>query len=218
MNQENLELYFVAGPQDFPGLSIADAEKRIAMIIASGVTTYQFRDKGTQYDSVEQRLTLAKRLQLLAKRYRVAFVVDDDVDLALALSADGLHVGQDDQAVEALASRLPANMWLGLSASTPSEIRAATHPRIDYLGVGPVLPTQSKRDAKAPTGTAGLRDLYANRQRDLPIVAIGGITLATIPAIKAAGAAGVAVISLLTQSKEPSSTVQAMKERWHAGS
>ncbi|MFP7242415.1 thiamine phosphate synthase [Pediococcus pentosaceus] len=218
MNKGNLELYFVAGPQDFPDLSLVEAEKRMATIIASGVTTYQFRDKGTQYGDAEQRLALAKRLQQVAQTHGVAFVVDDDVELALALGADGLHVGQDDQPVASLATRLPADMWLGLSASTPAEIRAAKHPRIDYLGVGPVLPTQSKRDAKAPTGTAGLRNLYANRQRDLPIVAIGGITLAAIPAIKAAGAAGVAVISLLTQSPEPSRTVQAMKERWHADS
>lgn len=190
----DLRAYFIAGPQDFPKLSIDDAVDKISVIIKSGVTVYQFRDKGTIYNNKNQRLEVAKRLQEVAQKVAVSFIVNDDVELARELSADGIHVGQDDDSV-----------------SNDMELESAQKSGADYLGIGPIYPTNSKSDAAEPIGIDHLRKMLEYNQ--LPTVGIGGITQSLLTELSETKLGGVAVISLLTEAENPEKVVKIIKQK-----
>lgn len=203
-----LRAYFVAGSQDVPG---RDLRQVLTAALAAGITAFQFRDKGASKLSGAQRLDLGRDLRAQCRAASVPFIVDDDVDLALALHADGIHVGQGDQRVTDVIDRIAGhNMFVGLSCSTKDEVRTANQIKgIDYLGSGPILPTISKTDADPVIGVTGLQMLV--ERSHFPIVAIGGINVDALPAIAQAGAMGAAVISLLTQSDDIDRDVKAIR-------
>jgi thiamine-phosphate pyrophosphorylase len=201
-----LRAYFVCGTQDVVG---RDLETVVQTALDAGITAFQYRDKGASQLTAAQRLTLGERLRQRCADAHVPFIVDDDVELALGLQADGIHVGQSDDRVTQVIERVPGQLFVGLSCSTLAEIKVANQiDGIAYIGSGPIFPTNSKDDADPVVGLAGLRELVAASQR--PIVAIGGITVDQLPAIAATGAAGAAVISMLAQSPDMAATVKAM--------
>ncbi|AVK64152.1 thiamine phosphate synthase [Lactobacillus sp. CBA3606] len=201
-----LRAYFVAGTQDVPG---QDLRQVLQQAVAAGITAFQYRDKGTSQLTPQQRYELGQSLRAACAQAQIPFIVDDDIDLALALKADGVHVGQSDGQVQQVLQRAADNLFVGLSCANLTEVHAANQlSGLAYLGSGPIFPTTSKRDAAPAIGLAGLTQLVQATTR--PIVAIGGITVAQLPAIIAAGAAGSAVISLLTHSPNYQATVQAM--------
>ena len=203
MNNKNLDLtvYFIAGPQDFPKLSIAEATEKISSIIKSGVSLYQFRDKGTVYEWENQRFEVAKKLQEVAKKAEVTFIVNDDVQLASDLKADGVHLGQSDGSVSKVRELLGQKVWLGLSVSTEQELKKAQTSGADYLGIGPIYPTSSKADAAKPLGFATLEKILPSNH--LPIVGIGGISQDSLTELSALDLDGLAVISLLIEAQNP---------------
>ena len=203
-----LRAYFVAGSQDVPGRDLRDV---LATMLKAGITAYQFRDKGASRLTADERLALGRNLREQCRAASVPFIVDDDVDMALALHADGIHVGQSDEGVQRVIDAVAGqNLFVGLSCSTAEEVAAANQVSgIDYLGSGPIYPTTSKDDADPVIGTAGLKKLVD--QANVPIVAIGGVTVESLPAIAQTGAAGVAVITLLTNSAQPAADVAAMQ-------
>ncbi|MFC6206620.1 thiamine phosphate synthase [Levilactobacillus tongjiangensis] len=207
-----LRAYFVAGSQDVPD---QDLRKVLATMLAAGITAFQFRDKGNSQLTPDQRLALGKDLRDQCHAASVPFIVDDDVEMALALHADGIHVGQSDQKIQQVIQEVSGqNMFVGLSCSTAAEVAAANQlTGVDYLGSGPIFPTTSKDDADPVIGVAGLEKLVA--QANVPIVAIGGITVDSLAAVAATGAAGVAVITLLTRSTSPAKDVAAMRQAFH---
>jgi thiamine-phosphate pyrophosphorylase len=160
---------------------VADLETA-RQAVAAGATVVQLRMKAPTADVVERGRGFR---ELLA-----TFVVNDDVEAAIALGADGVHLGQGDDGAEAARS---AGLLLGRSASTLEQALAAD---ADYLGVGPVWETPSKRDADPAIGLEGLREICD--AVDLPVVAIGGIDASNAGACIRAGAAGVAVIRAAT--------------------
>lgn len=201
-----LRAYFVCGTQDVVG---RDLETVVQTALDAGITAFQYRDKGASQLTAVQRLTLGQRLRQRCADAHVPFIVDDDVELALALQADGIHVGQSDDRVTQVIERVAGQLFVGLSCLTLAEIKVANQiDGIAYIGSGPIFPTNSKADADPVVGLAGLRELVAASQR--PIVAIGGITVDQLPAIAATGAAGAAVISMLAQSPDMAATVKAM--------
>ncbi|HJE45451.1 thiamine phosphate synthase [Levilactobacillus namurensis] len=202
-----LRAYFVAGSQDVPG---KDLRVVLAEMLQAGITAYQFRDKGTSTLTPAERLALGRDLRDQCRAASVPFIVDDDVDMALALDADGVHVGQSDERIQqVLAATKDRQMFVGLSCSTSAEVAAANQlTGLAYIGSGPIYPTVSKDDADPVIGTAGLQALVA--QANVPIVAIGGVTQESLPAIAQTGAAGVAVITLLTRNPQPERAVQGM--------
>lgn len=201
-----LRAYFVCGTQDVVG---RDLETVVQTALDAGITAFQYRDKGASQLTAAQRLTLGQQLRQRCADAHVPFIVDDDVELALALQADGIHVGQSDDRVTQVIERVAGQLFVGLSCSTLAEIKVANQiDGIAYIGSGPIFPTNSKDDADPVVGLAGLRELVAASQR--PIVAIGGITVDQLPAIAATGAAGAAVISMLAQSPDMAATVKAM--------
>jgi thiamine-phosphate pyrophosphorylase len=152
--------------------------------VAAGATVVQLRVKAPTAEVVERGRGFR---ELLA-----TFVVNDDVDAAIALGADGVHLGQGDEGAEAARA---AGLLLGRSASTLEQALAAD---ADYLGVGPVWETPSKRDADPALGLDGLRAICA--AVTLPVIAIGGIDASNAGDCIRAGAAGVAVIRAATDS------------------
>lgn len=201
-----LRAYFVCGTQDVAGQSLVTV---VDQALAAGITAYQFRDKGASQLTTAARYQLGQELREHCAAAEVPFIVDDDVDLALALHADGIHVGQSDDQVQQVIEQVGAEMFVGLSCSTLAEVVQANQIEgIAYLGSGPIFPTTSKLDADPVVGLAGLTRLV--EAAHYPIVAIGGITEDELPALAATGAAGAAVISMLANSDDYQRTVWAM--------
>ncbi|MEF2967694.1 thiamine phosphate synthase [Paenibacillus sp. M1] len=190
--REYLRMYLVIGSVN----CLADPVRVVEEALAGGATLVQFREKGPGALAGEDRLALALRLQAACRRAGVPFIVNDDVDLALEIGADGVHIGQDDEDAGAVRSRI-GNRLLGVSAHTAGEARLAVSRGADYLGIGPIYPTASKADAHAVQGPAILRELRRSGIA-LPLVGIGGITAERAGEVVAAGADGVAVISAVT--------------------
>ncbi|PWF99769.1 thiamine phosphate synthase [Levilactobacillus bambusae] len=201
-----LRAYFICGTQDVPDYQL---DAIVSEAIKAGITAFQYRDKGNSRLSSEQRLDLGQTLREKCRAVGIPFIVDDDIELAKALDADGIHVGQSDQRVEQVIAEVGDRMFVGLSCSTLAEVdQANLLDGIAYLGSGPVFPTQSKADADPVIGLDGLTDLVDDSK--VPIVAIGGITEANLKQVAQTGAAGVSVISMLTQSSDMDQTVQRM--------
>ena len=161
--------------------------------LAGGVTLVQFRAvRGSR-----QRLyQAAVELQALLRAHGVPLVINNHVDLALAVDAAGVHVGQDDLPPTIVRRLIGPDRLLGLSVTQPDQMSAVDFAVVDYLGVGPVFATQSKPDAAPPLGLNVLSDIV--RRSPCPVVAIGGITLANAMAVFSTGIDGIAVISGLS--------------------
>lgn len=168
-----------------------------AAAIAGGATVIQLRDK---YATTRTLVEEGRALRVLTREHGVLLIVNDRIDVALAVDADGAHVGQDDMPADVARQLLGPDRILGVSAGTLAEAERAIADGADYLGVGPIYPTRGKSDAGAPTGE-GLLSEIAQRS-SVPQVAIGGITAENAPAIIAAGAAGVAVITAVVNAED----------------
>ncbi|WP_338707806.1 thiamine phosphate synthase [Paenibacillus amylolyticus] len=190
--QRAMQVYLVMGSVN----TKQDPMEVLRQAIAGGITLFQFREKGTGALVGEARITLAMRLREVCSQHGVPFIVNDDVELAVAVEADGVHVGQEDADAALVRARIGDGRMLGVSAHSVDEARRALQAGADYLGVGPMYPTRSKADAHAVLGPAGVAELRAAGIA-VPIVGIGGITPDTTAAVMAAGADGVAVISAI---------------------
>ena len=203
MMPPDLRVYLVLDPTLTFGrspLEIAEAALR------GGVTVLQLRWKS---GPLREMLRLGEALRELCRRYGVPFLINDRVDVAMALHADGVHLGQDDLPPEVARHLLGPHALIGISARTPEQARAAEAAGADYLGTGSVFPTASKAN---PT-LIGLEGLAAVvRSTRLPVVAIGGVNPENAAACIRAGAAGVAVISAITQAPDPEAAARALRQ------
>lgn len=179
--------------------------------IAGGVTIFQFREKGPGSLEGSAKIALARELQGICRAHGVPFLVNDDIDLAIELDADGVHVGQDDEPARLLRDRLGSGKIIGVSAHTPDEVSQAIADGADYLGIGPVYPTSSKDDARPVQGTILISDLR-RAGIDIPLVGIGGITADNAAPVLEAGADGVSVISAITGAASPKEAAQAFSK------
>ena len=208
--RKDLKLYFILGTQD---LINRDYLSLLEEALEAGITLFQFREKGK--NSLENDKTkkyeLAKQALELCKQYKVPFIVDDDLELALKLGADGLHIGQDDIAVSTAIKKLPKDMILGYSASNLEEmVEADKISEVDYVGLGPIFATSSKADAAKPLGIKGLKAIMAKHPKK-PVVAIGGINQSNFKEVLKTGVDGISVISAIAQSEDVSRAVQGLK-------
>jgi len=161
--------------------------------LSSGVRLIQLRAKSTPSGAF---LDMAERFGLRARSAGATFIINDRADIARMAGADGVHVGQDDLPPADVRTVVGADAMVGLSTHAPEELRAALTEPIDYLAVGAVYATGTKPAGHPIVGLEGVRNAAdAARGRGLPVVAIGGIQLATAPAVMAAGASAVAVIA-----------------------
>lgn len=199
--RQKLGVYFVVGTQDC-GFSIEHTCQIVAEALRGGVGTLQLRDKGSRLTQ-EERYQLGQKLQALCKQHDTLFFVNDDVELAVRLQADGIHVGQDDMALNEVRAAVGESMYVGISAGTVEEALQARDGGADCIGVGAMYATSSKADAGEPIGPKGLRLIRHAVGPELPIVGIGGITLDNAEQVIQAGADGVAVISAITRADSP---------------
>lgn len=165
--------------------AIVDELESARLAVEGGATVVQWRLKDVPRVDVVER---GRATRSLCARFGVPFVVNDDVEAALMLGADGVHLGRGDEGAEAAKEH---GLLLGLSAATLEEARAADG-RADYIGAGPVWDTPSKPDADPAIGLEGLRDLCS--AVSTPVVAVGGVDASNAADCIRAGAAGVAVI------------------------
>jgi len=174
--------------------------------VQGGATVIQLRDK---HASTRALVELGRALLEITRPAGVPLIVNDRIDVALAIDADGVHVGQDDMPAPIARRLLGPDRILGVSAGTVEEARQAQRDGADYLGTGDVYGTPTKADAGIPIGVSGLAEVA--RATSLPVVAIGGIQPGNAAAAIAAGASGVAVISAVIGAADPEAAARKLR-------
>ncbi|GAA7631407.1 thiamine phosphate synthase [Helicobacter pylori] len=204
-----LKLMFVAGSQDFYHVKGGKNDRINALLdtlesaLESKITAFQFRQKGdlALQDPVEIK-QLAMECQKLCQKYGAPFIVNDEVQLALELKADGVHVGQEDMAIEEVITLCKKRQFIGLSVNTLEQALKARHlDAVAYLGVGPIFSTPSKKDAKQVVGVELLKKIKDSGVKK-PLIAIGGINTDNASKLRECGVSAIAVISAITQAKD----------------
>ena len=177
-------------------------------LLQAGVKIIQYREKEkTKREKYEQCLLISRMCQEAGALY----IVNDDVDIALAVRAGGVHVGQDDLPVDVVRSVVGPELVIGVSAGNPEEAAAAVAGGADYLGVGPVFATGTKLDAGAPVGVDLLA--YLKERYNVPLVAIGGISATNITQVFAGGADCAAMISALVTAPDIAATIKMIRQQ-----
>jgi thiamine-phosphate pyrophosphorylase len=166
--------------------------------LAGGATAIQLRDKLADGRTLYQE---ALALRELCRQAKVPLIINDRLDVALAVEADGVHLGQDDLPLEVVRRLVGPEKLVGMSVDTVAQAQAAAAAGASYLGVGDLFGTRSKPDAGLPIGLARLAEIA--RSVAIPVVGIGGITRENAASVIAAGASGVAVISAVLGASDP---------------
>lgn len=194
MDKVNYGLYLVTDT------NICSREKLVSVTeaaIKGGVTLVQLREKDI---STREFFAEALELKKLCKNYNVPLLINDRIDIALAVDADGIHIGQSDMPLKVSRKILGPNKIIGLSAGNVNQAVEAVSDGADYLGVGAVFPTSTKKDAS----NVGIEMLKQVRKSvDIPIVGIGGINPDNISQLYGSGIEGVAVVSCIMGSDDP---------------
>ena len=202
-DKKDLLLYAVTDRHWLNGRSLRQV---VEESLDGGVTMVQLREKQLEEGAF---LEEAKELQALCRQRRIPFLVNDNVDIALAMNADGVHVGQSDMEAQDVRKKLGPDKIIGVSAQTVEQALLAQAHGADYLGVGAVFPTGSKDDAvEVPFET-----LKAICQAvRIPVVAIGGISKANVEQLRGSGICGVAVISAIYGAGDIEGAARELKE------
>ncbi len=178
--------------------------------LKGGVTFLQLREKDL---NTENFLQEAEEMKKLCAAYRVPFVINDNVEIARTVGADGVHVGQDDMPAWKVREILGEDKIIGVSAQTVEQAIKAEKDGADYLGVGAVFPTSSKADA-VEVEHATLRDICVAVQ--IPVVAIGGISAENVSQLAGTGIDGIAVISAIFAQDFPKLAAEELKKKVEA--
>lgn len=198
----DLSLYFIADPSACAPRGLPHV---VEDVVRGGASMVQLRHKLASDGVIEDQVRL---LRDPLRRAGVRLIINDHVDLARRLEVDGVHLGQADESPRRAREQLGPEAIIGLSVTSAKEIATVDPEIVDYVGLGPVYETPSKSDA-APA--LGLEEFGAiRRQLPVPVVAIGGISIANASALRAAGADGVAVISAITHAPEPQLATRAL--------
>lgn len=202
-----LKLYFIMGSPNCyksPASVLKEA-------IAGGITLFQFREKGKDGLMGEAKVALAKELQIICKEHGIPFIVNDDIELAISLEADGVHIGQEDEPVDEVRKRI-GDKILGVSVHTMEEAVTAREAGADYFGVGPIFPTKTKEDAKPVQGIQHIQH-FREKGITIPMVGIGGITVENAYSVMMAGADGVSVITAISQAANITQAADALLQQ-----
>lgn len=175
--------------------------------VAGGATSIQLRDK---HASDQELIVQARALLQVLQPAKVPLVINDRVDVAREVGADGIHVGREDMPVEQVRQMVGPDMWIGFSVET-AEAAERVDPRlVNYAGVGPVFSTGTKPDHLPPVGVEGLRRLAA--VLPVPVVAIGGIGPKHGPELMTTGIEGVAVVSAICGTPDPKEATRLLSQ------
>jgi thiamine-phosphate pyrophosphorylase len=199
----NLTLYVVTDRTWLQGKSL---EQQVEQAIQGGATLVQLREKTL---ATGDFIKTAANVKQITDTYNIPLIINDRLDVALAASAAGLHVGQSDMPTAIARHLLGSGKVLGVSVTNPLEAIAAEHDGADYLGVGAVFPTDTKKDS----GQVDFRELHAiTRAVRIPVVAIGGINETNAIKLLGSGIQGIAVVSAVFGKSDVTAAAQTMKE------
>ncbi|MEB1807643.1 MAG: thiamine phosphate synthase [Bacillaceae bacterium] len=202
---KDFKLYTITGEEFHPNQDLVTVMEQA---ILGGSDIIQLRDKTNSKKVVFQK---AKQLRELTKKYGVTFIVNDHIDVALAVDADGIHIGQDDLPIEEARKIVGKNKIIGLSTHAIEEAREAERAGADYIGVGPIFHTKSKVDVVDPVTTDYIRQVV--QEITIPFVAIGGIKLHNVDQVLEAGAARICAISEIVGAEDVQSVCQQFIEK-----
>ncbi|MEZ9058488.1 thiamine phosphate synthase [Vibrio pelagius] len=193
------KLYLVTDEQQ----DLATLEHVVEQAVAGGVTMVQVREK---HGDVRAFIERAQRVQAILSGTGVPLIINDRVDVALAVDADGLHLGQSDMPAEIARQLIGEDKILGLSIENEQQLREAEHLPIDYIGLSAIFATPTKTNTKKHWGVEGLKSALETTK--LPIVGIGGINESNIPELMATGVHGLALVSAICQADDPKAAAQ----------
>ncbi|WP_405288773.1 thiamine phosphate synthase [Methanobrevibacter sp.] len=174
--------------------------------IKGGTTIVQLREKTA---STKEFYDLALKVKEITSRYDVPLLINDRIDIALAVDSEGVHIGQDDMPAGIAREIIGEDKILGVSASTVEEAKKAEIDSADYIGSGAVFPTATKDDADS-VSEEELKEIVDSI--DIPVVAIGGITIENAHTLKASGIAGFSVVSAIMSAEDPKEASEKLKE------
>lgn len=208
MNPSDLRFYVVVDEAVAARAGHKSLEDLVSAILRGGATAVQLRGKTL---CARDLLLRGKRLRVLTEASGSLFLINDRLDVALAVGASGVHLGADDLPLAEARRICPKGFLIGASVDTPEEARRAEAEGADYLGAGPVFPTETKRTANPAIGPAGLAEIV--RAVSVPVVGIGGIGPGNIREVMAAGAAGAAVVSAVVAAEDPKAAVRELRSQ-----
>lgn len=191
--KEMLKLYLVTDRKWLNGRKLTDDLEKA---ILGGVTTIQLREKNL---SNEEFISIAKEVKKVCQNYHIPFIINDNLEVALAINSDGIHIGQNDIPASIVRKQIGPNKILGVSVHNLKEAFQAKIDGADYVGVGAIFSTETKNDATNVT-LDSLKKICDNI--DLPVVAIGGINLDNISKLKDINIAGIAVVSAIMNADD----------------
>lgn len=195
MKAFDLSLYLVLDPDLCAGIGMVETAR---LAVAGGATMVQLRDK---HAGTAGMIETGRALKQALVGTGALLIVNDDVEAAIAIGADGLHIGQEDMDARKARTMIGPAMILGLSVETAALAAAVDADLVDYTGVGPVFATPTKTDHKQPIGFDGLARLV--KASPVPSVAIGGLKADHVAQVFAAGAKGLAVVSAISGTPDP---------------
>jgi thiamine-phosphate pyrophosphorylase len=197
------DLYLVTDEKLCLGRPVAEV---VEQAVSGGVTAVQLREKEINTKDFIQR---AIQLKKILSAYHVPLIINDRIDIALAVKADGIHVGQNDMPYEYFKKIIPRRMIRGLSVETPEQAAEAEEYELDYLSASPVFLTFTKTELANEWGIEGLRELAAKTKHKL--VAIGGINKSNAGEVIKAGAKGIAVVSAICSAPDPMNAARELR-------
>lgn len=203
-DKKDLLLYAVTDRSWLGGRTL---HQDVEAAIKGGATFIQLREKNLDEAHF---LEEAKEIKELCKKYQVPFVINDNVDIALAMDADGVHVGQSDMEAGAVREKLGPDKIIGVSAQTVEQALLAEQKGADYLGVGAVFPTGSKDDAVEVSHETLKAICEAVK---IPVIAIGGISTGNVMELSGSGICGIAVISAIFAKPDIEAAAKELKEQ-----
>ncbi|MEW6527965.1 MAG: thiamine phosphate synthase [Spirochaetota bacterium] len=175
--------------------------------IKGGVDCVQLREKNID---TREFVEIAQTIKYITDRYNVPLIINDRIDVALAVQAYGVHLGQDDMPLKIARKIVPHAMVIGISVSTVNEAIEAEKDGADYIGAGSVFPTSTKDDISGIIGLEGLQEI--KNAVNVPVIAIGGIQIHNAGDVIQHGADGIAVVSAIVASDEPYQAAKTLKE------
>lgn len=195
MRRAELGLYLVTDS------GVTSGRNLVAMVekaVSGGVTMVQVREKHSETGDF---VDLAMKMKEVLAPYHVPLIINDRIDVALAVDADGVHIGQEDMPYALARQILGPGKIIGLSIETLDELEVANDQDVDYVAASPVFATPTKTDTARPWGLDGLREFCLRSAH--PVVAIGGMNESTVTEVMEAGADGVAVVSAILAADDP---------------
>jgi len=201
----NTDIYAITAEEYSLGRSNIEV---VNELVKAGIKIVQYREKEKKklYQFEE-----CKIIREITRAAGVTFIVNDNVDLALLVGADGVHVGQDDLPVEEVRRLVGDKMMIGLSTHSPEQARDAVKRGADYIGVGPIFATKTKKDVCDPVGLEYLE--YVAKNTDIPFVAIGGIKEHNLKEVKDRGATCMAMVTEIVGAQDISGKINSIREQ-----